>query len=39
MGKLFTIAYVLCGLGLFVTTATAIGDNILKGAWDRRGKD
>ena len=39
MGKLFTIGYVLCGLGLFVTTATAIGDNILKGARDRRHED
>ena len=37
IGKLFTSGYVLCGLGLFVTTATAIGDNIVKGA--RRGRD
>lgn len=27
-GKLFTSIYVLCGLGIFVTTATAIGDSI-----------
>ncbi len=28
-GKLFTIFYVLCGLGLFVATATAIADRII----------
>ncbi|MFV0408742.1 MAG: potassium channel family protein [Paracoccus sp. (in: a-proteobacteria)] len=28
IGKLFTSVYVLCGLGIFVTTATAIGDSI-----------
>lgn len=28
-GKLFTIVYVLCGLGLFVATATAIADSIV----------
>lgn len=28
-GKLFTSVYVLCGLGTFVTTATAIGDAII----------
>lgn len=39
IGKLFTSGYVLCGLGLFVTTATAIGDNIVKGARHGRGED
>lgn len=29
LGKLFTIFYVLCGLGLFVATATAIADRIV----------
>jgi voltage-gated potassium channel len=29
LGKLFTIFYVLTGLGLFVATATAIADNII----------
>lgn len=29
LGKLFTIFYVLCGLGLFVATATAIADSII----------
>lgn len=38
-GKLFTSMYVLCGLGLFVTTATAIGDNIVKGVRHRRDED
>lgn len=28
-GKLFTIVYVLCGLGVFVATATAIADRIV----------
>ncbi len=31
-GKLFTIFYVLCGLGLFVATATAIADRIISRA-------
>ena len=30
LGKLFTIGYVLCGLGLFVATATAIADSVLR---------
>ena len=29
LGKLFTIGYVLCGLGLFFATATAVSDSIL----------
>ncbi len=36
LGKLFTIFYVLAGLGLFVTTATAIADSIVSRA-DRQG--
>ncbi len=32
LGKLFTIFYVLCGLGLFVATATAIADRIVSRA-------
>lgn len=32
LGKLFTIFYVLCGLGLFVATATAIADSIMSRA-------
>ncbi|MFV0294080.1 MAG: potassium channel family protein [Paracoccus sp. (in: a-proteobacteria)] len=31
-GKIFTSIYVLCGLGLFVATATAIGDSIISRA-------
>lgn len=29
-GKLFTIVYVLSGIGLFVTTATAVAESLLK---------
>ena len=29
-GKVITIIYVLCGLGLFVATATAIADGLLR---------
>jgi voltage-gated potassium channel Kch len=32
-GKIFTIFYVFCGLGIFVATATAIADSVTK---DRR---
>ena len=32
LGKLFTIGYVLCGLGLFVTTATAVAESVLRNA-------
>lgn len=32
-GKLFTIGYVFCGLGVFVATATSIADSIMN---DRR---
>lgn len=32
LGKIFTIFYVLTGLGLFVATATAIADNIISRA-------
>ncbi len=39
IGKLFTSVYVLCGLGLFVTTATAIGDSIVTRARHGRGED
>lgn len=38
LGKLFTIFYVLCGLGLFVATATAIADRIVSRA-DQNGED
>lgn len=31
IGKIFTIVYVFCGLGLFVTTATAFADHIING--------
>lgn len=31
IGKLFTIFYVLCGLGVFVAAATAIAESLLKG--------
>ena len=34
-GKVITIIYVLCGLGLFVATATAIADAIISNANDR----
>lgn len=30
LGKLFTIFYVLCGLGLFVAAATAVADTVLQ---------
>ncbi|RCW86652.1 potassium channel family protein [Paracoccus lutimaris] len=33
-GKIITIVYVLCGLGLFVATATAIADAIISHAND-----
>ncbi len=33
-GKVITIVYVLCGLGLFVATATAIADAIISNAND-----
>lgn len=36
IGKLFTSVYVLCGLGLFVTTATTIGDSIVSRARERQ---
>ncbi|WBU62025.1 potassium channel family protein [Paracoccus albus] len=39
IGKLFTSGYVLCGLGLFVTTATAIGDSIVRRADHRTDKE
>lgn len=29
LGKIFTMGYVLCGLGLFVAAATSIADNIM----------
>lgn len=29
-GKIFTILYVLCGLGVFVAAATAIAESLLK---------
>lgn len=31
-GKLFTIGYVLCGLGLFAATATAVAESVLRNA-------
>lgn len=37
LGKLFTIFYVLCGLGLFVATATAIADRIVSRSDQNRG--
>lgn len=36
-GKLFTICYVLCGLGLFVATATAIAERIVARAGQDEG--
>ena len=30
LGKMFTIFYVLCGLGLFVAAATAVADSVLQ---------
>ena len=30
LGKLFTVGYVVCGLGLFVATAPAIADGLLR---------
>lgn len=33
-GKIFTIIYVFCGLGVFVATATSIADVILKDQGD-----
>lgn len=38
-GKLFTIFYVLCGLGVFVATATAIADSIINRAEERGPRD
>ncbi len=35
LGKLFTMAYVLCGLGLFVAAATAVADSVLQGIHQR----
>ena len=32
IGKLFTILYIFCGLGLFVATATAFADRMIKGS-------
>lgn len=29
-GKLFTIGYIFCGLGLFVATATSIADRLVR---------
>lgn len=39
IGKLFTSFYVLCGLGLFVSTATMIGDSIVSRARETHGPD
>ena len=30
LGKLFTVGYVVCGLALFVATAPAIADGLLR---------
>ena len=30
LGKLFTVGYVVCGLGLFVAMAPAIADGLLR---------
>ena len=30
LGKLFTVGYVVCGLGLFVATAPAVADGLLR---------
>ncbi len=38
-GKIFTIIYVLFGLGLFVATATSIAESILASAKRRRDQD
>lgn len=37
LGKLFTIGYVVCGLGLFVATVTAIADSVLRELRDTHG--
>lgn len=34
-GKLFTIFYVLCGLGLFVAAATAVADSVIQNIHQR----
>ncbi|SIS91695.1 potassium channel family protein [Paracoccus saliphilus] len=39
LGKLFTIGYVLTGLGLFVATASAIADAIISSRRDGRNKE
>ena len=31
LGKLFTIGYIFCGLGLFVATATSVADRLIRG--------
>jgi voltage-gated potassium channel len=34
-GKIFTIAYVICGIGIFVAAVSALGEHIArKGRWD-----
>ncbi|WBU63031.1 potassium channel family protein [Paracoccus aerodenitrificans] len=38
LGKIFTIIYVLLGLGMFVATATAIGDSIMSRAENADGR-
>lgn len=35
-GKIFTMIYVLCGLGIFVAAASAIAENIIKDRRDGR---
>lgn len=37
-GKLFTVFYILCGLGLFVTVTANVSDRILKAATQRFNK-
>lgn len=34
-GKIFTIIYVFCGLGIFVTAATAIADSVIRSQRDQ----
>ena len=36
LGKIFTIGYVFCGLGVFVAAATSVADSIIRAQRDRR---
>lgn len=39
IGKLFTIVYVMSGIGLFVTTAAAVAESLLKRRDDQKEED